>query len=770
MIDNPGNNIDTIRYLTEQLDSYPALRERILRAFLIALHNSNIITVDDMYEQARNDVRQRVEETSTVRDDNVQIATRWDQEEKEAIQKLTIAYVAQSLSRDDIDDIVNLTRKREEAQSISEIAVLPSVSFRLLAKRVKSFCMLPVGQTILEPHEAMSARVALIRYFISDQLQFIGVAKNHILIRDFEPLVDRMIGDDQGMGQIGGKAAGLNLASRILKDAQKEAPSSDVTLSVPDSYFLRSDMLEKFLQHNGLGYLRDQKYKDIDDIIKEYPMIMTVFKNANFPPVVVERLRTMLETVEDAPLIVRSSSLLEDRFKTAFAGKYRSVFVSNQGTVDERLAELLGAIAEVYASIYHPDPISYRKNHNLLDYRENMSVLIQKIVGTRCGDYFLPTWSGVAFSRNLFRRNPRVLPEDGLARLVLGLGTRAVDRVASDFPRVIPLGIPTLRPEVRVDDMVRCSQRSVDVINLAKKTYETVAVADVLRQEAPPQVADIISMFQHGSLRPAMGMMMGDPADAVVTFDRFTQNSPYPAYLRWMLQTLEKAYGCPVDIEVAHDGKKLYLLQCRPQPVGSHVKPVQIPKTVKPADRLFFANRDIMSGSVRDVEYVVLIDPLDYNALDSDQKRLDVAQIVHKLGGQLKDKRFILMGPGRWGSKDPRMGIKVGYSAISHTQMLIEIGRPNQGFVLEASFGSHFFQDLVESNIQYLALYPDDDPDNYNEGFLLANSNFLTKILPEFAAFKDVVRVIHVPDVAGGRLLNVAMDGERQEALGYLAG
>jgi hypothetical protein len=499
-------------------------------------------------------------------------------------------------------------------------------------------------------------------------------------------------------------------------------------------------------------------------------MIMSVFKNANFPPVVIERLRAMLEIVEDAPLIVRSSSLLEDRFKTAFAGKYRSVFVPNQGTVDERLAELLGAIAEVYASVYHPDPISYRKKHNLVDYRENMSILIQKIVGTKCGDYFLPTWSGVAFSRNLIRRNPRVRPEDGLARLVLGLGTRAVDRVASDFPRVIPLGIPTLRPEVRVDDMVRCSQRYVDVINLAKKTYETVAVADVLRQEAPPQVSDIISMFQHGSLRPAMGMMMGDPKDAVVTFDRFTQNSPYPTYLRWMLQTLEKAYGCPVDIEVAYDGKKLYLLQCRPQPVPSNVKPVRVPTDKKPEDRVFFANRDIMSGSVRDIEYIVLVDPFDYNALDSEQKRLDVAQIVHKLGVKLRRKRFVLMGPGRWGSKDSRMGIKVGYSAISHTQMLIEIGRPNQGFMLEASFGSHFFQDLIESNIQYLALYPEEHPDSYNDRFLRGNSNDLAKILPDSAKFKDVVRVIHVPDVSGGRLLNVDMDGEKQQALGYLAG
>jgi hypothetical protein len=197
---------------------------------------------------------------------------------------------------------------------------------------------------------------------------------------------------------------------------------------------------------------------------------------------------------------------------------------------------------------------------------------------------------------------------------------------------------------------------------------------------------------------------------------------------------------------------------------------VRVPAKVKSKDRIFFANRDIMSGSVRDVEYVVLIDPIDYNALDSEQKRLDVAKIVHQLGVKLRAKRFILMGPGRWGSKDPRMGIKVGYAAISHTQMLIEIGRPNQGFVLEASFGSHFFQDLIESNIQYLALYPDDHPHTYNDRFLRGNGNSLAEILPDAAPFEQVVRVIHVPDVTGGRLLNVDMDGEKQEALGYVAG
>jgi hypothetical protein len=222
-----------------------------------------------------------------------------------------------------------------------------------------------------------------------------------------------------------------------------------------------------------------------------------------------------------------------------------------------------------------------------------------------------------------------------------------------------------------------------------------------------------------------------------------------------------------VDIEFAHDGRDFYLLQCRPQVVRGTVE-VRVLADVPRERQVFSACRDIDSGIVHGVEYLVLIDPRDYNRLETAERRLGVARVVRRLNERLQDRRFVLIGPGRWGTRDLRMGIHVGYADINHTAMLIEMARPVGGFVPEVSFGSHFFQDLVESRIPYLALYPEDEGCVFDEEFLHGSPNALTRILPDAAAYQDVVRVIDVAEASGGMLLNVDMDGEAQKALAYI--
>jgi hypothetical protein len=770
LTDRPSHDPDESRRRIDiGLAAHPHLVARVNRALMILLHSRGIVTVDAIHARARDQVTPS--SPSDLVEDNVQVASRWDTQEKGRVQEIVWDEAARAFSPDEIDDVLNLALKREEARTLEEIANLSTVSFRLIAEKVKAFCDLPRGQTRIPESEALAVRVALIRHFISDQLEFIGVAKRHLTVRDFGDLVDRVIGTDSGIGRIGGKAAGMFLAQRILRRARKadpEAPS--ISIRAPESFFLRSDVIEQFLDHVGLVELQSHKYKSIEEIHNEYPMIVEVFKNSEFPRGVVEQLGSMLDKVGHHPLIVRSSSLLEDRFGAAFAGKYRSVFLTNQGDRESRLNELLGAIAEVYASTLHADPISYRRKHHLLDYDENMAVLIQKVVGTRYRHYFLPAWAGVGFSLNEYRKNPRVRPEDGLARIVFGLGTRAVDRVSADWARMIPLGMPTLRAEVKPEDILRYSQRNVDVLNLRDNTFETLPLTELLEEGREfPGLDQAVSVMEHGFIRRPVGAhIFEDPSDLVVTFDRFTHDSAHPAFLRWVLTRLETAYGCPVDIEFAHDGCDFYLLQCRPQVVRQDEE-VQVPSDV-PLDRhVFSACRDIDSGSVHGVEYVVLIDPRDYNQLESAERRLGVARAVRLLNERLQERRFILMGPGRWGTRDLRMGVHVGYSDINYTNMLIEIARPVGGFVPEVSFGSHFFQDLVESRIPYLALYPEEEGNFFDEEFLHGTRNALPDLLPELADYADVVQVIDVAAASGDLLLNVDMDGDAQEALGYLA-
>jgi len=758
-------------YLDGLLARYPELRKRLAQALLIELHGRGVASIDVIHREAHE--RRGVPlDRAGAGDDNAPMAQRWDEEEQSVMHAIVLERAAAAFDREELADLVNLTRKREEAQSLQEIANLSAVSFGLLAERVKAFCALPVGRTTLSEEESVATRVALIRQFVSDQLEFLGVAKGYLRIRDFDEVVDHIIGSEEGSGRIGGKGGGLLLGAKILQTEMERDPAAPaVPFAVPETFFLRSDVLEDFLRINGLQHLQDQKYKPSDEVAKDYPMILQLFRNADWPPAVVEGARQILKRVGDHPLIVRSSSLLEDRFGTAFAGKYRSVFVCNQGDADRRLSELLGAVAEVYASTLHPDPISYRRRHGLLDYSENMAVLVQKTAGRRIGGAFLPVWAGVGFSHNPWRRNPRIRPEDGMARLVFGFGTRAVDRVAEEFPRVVPLGLPTLRPEVKPEDVVRVAQKHADVIDLEAERFATLPVGEILAAGAAfPGVSQVFSRFEHGHLRELMGDgLVGEAGDLVVTFDRFAASGRWPAFLRWALRTLERAYGCPVDIEFACDGETFHLLQCRPQVKRRERAPVHLPAAIENERRIFSANRDVITASVHGVEYVVLVDPRDYNSLAGDDRRLAVAQAVHRLNAALAGRRFILMGPGRWGSKDLRMGIRVGYADIDNAAMLIEIARAEGGYVPEVSFGSHFFQDLVESEIHYLPLYPDEPGVVFNDAFLRGGADVLAELLPEAAGLAGVVRVIHVPRAAPGRLLNVDMDGDNQEALAYLA-
>jgi len=758
-------------HIQQLLADHPTLASRFLRSLLITLHGQGVVTLEEVQRQADESLRD-AQERAAVTDDNAPVAIRLDEEQRRRVQELTVAYAARHLTTDAIDDVLNITRKRDEAMNLEEIANLSTVSFGLLRQKIHDFNAIPRGLSRLSDHEATSVRVALIKRLISEQLEFVGIAKRYLTIRDFDAIVSRIIGPDDGNGLIGGKAGGMVLGAKILqREARRDPAAPRLRIHVPESWFVRSDVMERFIQHNALHEFLDQKYKPIEEVRRQSTVVLNLFRNADFPPAIVARMSELVAETDGHPLIVRSSSLLEDRFGTAFAGKYRSIFVTNQGPPQERLDQILGAIAEVYASTLMPDPISYRQRHNLIDFTENMGILIQKLVGRRIGPYFLPVFAGVGFSWNPFRRNPRIRPEDGLARIVFGLGTRAVDRTASDFPRMIPLGSPSVRPEVTVRDIVGASQRDVDVINVEQNRFETVAVADVMRHGGQvPGTRYVFSTLEHGFLRPLLGDgMLGTAEDLVVTFDGFTREAAYPASVQWMLKTLEKAYGCPVDIEFAGDGERLYLLQCRPQAVRSPRRSATVPAAVPVPRRIFSASRDIDPGEVASLEWLVIIDPRDYHRVEGEDRRLAVARAVSRLNQRLQDSRFALLGPGRWGSKDSRLGVRVTYADINNTRLLVEIARRQEGMVPEVSFGSHFFQDLVESDIAYLALYPDDEANHYDDAFLRGSPNKLAELLPGDAGLADVVRVIHVPEVAGGQLLHVAMDGDRQEALGYLA-
>jgi pyruvate,water dikinase len=617
---------------------------------------------------------------------------------------------------------------------------------------------------------ANSVRVALIRRFFTEQLEYINIAKKYLNIEDFFDLVGRVVFPSDSHGKLGGKSAGLFLASRILGQASGRVKAIG-EVKKPKTWYVTSDGLIAFTQYNNLDEVIEQKYKDIEEIRQEYPHLVQVFKNSAFPPEIVKGLSVALDDFGEVPLIVRSSSLLEDRLGTAFAGKYKSLFLANQGDKKKRLEALLDAIAEVYASIFSPDPIQYRAERGLLDFYEEMGILIQAVVGERIGKYFFPAFAGVAFSRNEFRWSPRIRREDGLLRLVPGLGTRAVDRVSDDYPILVAPGQPNLRVNVSTYEVIRYSPKKIDAIDLENNCFTTIGIKDLMREVGGqfPAPAKTFSILRDGVLQRPMGIATDfGKANAVVTFDGLITGTPFMRQVEAILRTLEMAFGFPVDVEFASDGTDFYLLQCRPQSQSPEESAMEIPAGVPEEETLFTARKFIANGRVSDITHIVYVDPDRYSEVGGLQELMAVGQAVGKLNKLLPRRQFVLMGPGRWGSRgDIKLGVRVTYSEINNAAMLIEVARKKGNYVPDVSFGTHFFQDLVESGIRYLPLYPDDPGVKFNERFLKSAPNKLTAHLPEFAHLEETLRVIDVPEATKGKVLQVLMNADRDEALAH---
>jgi len=747
---------ETRRHLEGYLEAYPGLRGRVCRILLLHLHSQGHIRIEDVYRRA-----QRAEEWNLPADPNRPRARLWAADEKESINSIVIDLAAEHLSPREVENIVWAAHRRDEAQSLQTLSRMPDVPLELIAEKVSQYAAMPAGDEAEATPEG--TKVALIRRFISNRLDYIAVAKQYLRVRDISWILDRVVSTERGSGLVGGKAAGMMLAASILRSQDACGP-----IELPDTIFVLSDAYDQFKAVNGLGHLEDHKYKPQEEIREDFRAISEVFRNAEFPPRIADLLRIELDRHGERPLIVRSSSLLEDNFGATFSGIYRSIFLPNQGDLEGRLHDLLGAISEIFSGVFSPDAISYRRRHNLLDYDERMAVMIQPVVGRTYGRYFLPALAGVAFSRNDYRWTGRIRRKDGLVRIVLGLGTHAVDRVG-DYARMVPLKAPTMRPEGTPEEIINASQRQADVLDLKGGGFTNIPVTQVLDVMRDEGIADYVSIIEEdGRLSVPVGTRVVAPAGSLaVTFDRMLGRGEFTRRMRAILGVLEDSYETPVDVEFAMDQGKLYVLQCRP--LGGEMSQVRtpVPSGIASTDRVFSARRYINNGTLDDIEYVVLIDPRDYLPLGRSE-RLHLARAVGEINHRLREKKFILMGPGRWGSQDLRLGVQVSYADIDNARALIEIARQSEGFSPEPSFGTHFFQDLIEASILYLPLDPEDPEAIFNEDILLGGENAFPAICPEHAELADAVRVLDIRQRFPDRRLRLVMDGEAQEALCFL--
>lgn len=533
---------------------------------------------------------------------------------------------------------------------------------------------------------------------------------------DYFALQDRMIGS----GAIGGKACGMLLARRI---AEKKVSGYTAHEEPHDSFYIGSDVFYSYIVFNDDWNLR-VKQRSADGYFSAAPELQQHLLNGTFPPGIREKFRKVIDYFGQSPYIVRSSSFLEDGFGNAFAGKYESVFCPNHGSLDNRIAEFENAVRTVYASTMDYSALEYRKRRGLDKKDEQMAVLVQRVSGSYYGNYFFPGAAGVGYSHSAYQWMPNMNPDAGMLRIVMGLGTKAVDRTKLDYPRLSNLDAPTKTIYSTMEQKHKYSQRYVDIIDCAENTQKDVPF-ETLLSLLPRWYKQLV--MQEDYEVESMLRQRGTPREVwFVNCEGLLKNRAFTGLMQRLLRTLDEVYGNPVDIEYAinmnEDGEFVVnLLQCRPlyqSEAGERIDLKQIH-----AERTFFEIRDSSMGNSgrTKIDVIVQVDPVAYYNYPYAKKH-DVAKAVGQINRYFENSglHLMLLTPGRIGTSSPELGVPVCFGDISNFSVICEVSDSRAGYNPELSYGSHMFQDLVEAEITYGAIFRNEktlcyDPEMFHE-------------------------------------------------------
>ncbi|MBE0635946.1 hypothetical protein IH601_08120 [Candidatus Bipolaricaulota bacterium] len=508
-----------------------------------------------------------------------------------------------------------------------------------------------------------------------------------------------------GSGEIGGKARGLVFVMDYLHKGG-ELTQYQSSLRFPDSTIITTEIFDDFMTQNQLASAVKAGCTDKSVLESLGEQIVS----CPFPASWEDSLVRFLEH-ESRPLAVRSSSVMEDNTDHSFAGIYLSDFLSNRGSMEERLADLTHTIKRVYASTFSPNARAYRKRHGLDWRNEKMAILVQNMIGSQYSHgLFYPLVGGVAFSINYYPWTTRLKPEDGIVRLVVGTGTRAVGR---EYARVFSPKLPGLRPEGSdVRTIIRASQETVDVLDMEIGRL-TQRKLQTLSNPLLTRICSIVD--EDGTLRDpfSAASMLSSDQRFVASFTRLIEGQtimPFTPLVRETLASLEALLEYPIDIEFAVDfsspeaskhGSPLFVvLQVRP--LGARPEHREIPIPEIPADRRVMECSNVLgNGTLKNIRHLVFVDPDAYRW----DHAFDIARAVGRINHQLDDldEPYILIGPGRWASSNPQLGVPAQYNEISGAVLIVEMSTAT--FSPELSYGTHFYADMVASGVLYLPFH-----------------------------------------------------------------
>ena len=575
------------------------------------------------------------------------------------------------------------------------------------------------------------------------------LVERFLTLEDFLAIRDRMI----GIGSVGGKTLGMLVARAILRERD---PALAGRLEAHDSFFVGAEVFVTYLVQNGVWWLREQQKKPesfLQGLEDGRKRILT----GHFPEGILEQFEGMLDYFGESPYIVRSSSILEDARGNAFSGKYESVFVANRGSREKRKEALLEAVRRVYASVLDEEALRYRKRRGLLESEERMALLIMRVSGGPHGRFYYPQAAGVGLSFNPFVWHKDIDPRAGVVRLVFGLGTRAVDRSDDDYTRLVALNAPNRRPEADVDGICEHSQRRMDCLDLQEGKFVSLPFQDVI-QEGPEFDLDLYLS------------RMGD-GFPLTTFDRLLTDTPVAADLRRMLEVLESVYEHPVDIEFTlnflGDGSyRIHLLQCRTFQIRPELGAMSLAPPTSRTPLLAAHGAVIGVSREQPLSRLVYIVTEKYAQLP-EQTRYEVARLIGQINRlhPADDRGLMLIGPGRWATSSASLGIPVSFTEISRASVVCEVVAMHESLVPDVSLGTHFFNDLVEHDMLYVAYFPKKAGNSLDSDWFRSAPSRLLELIPDATALAEVVRLIDCREA--GQPVWLRADAMAQEVLLY---
>ena len=525
--------------------------------------------------------------------------------------------------------------------------------------------------------------------------------KSNFTPEDYFEVHSRMV----GTGMIGGKACGMLLSRKIVENHR---PDIFERFEPHDSYYIGSDVFYAYIVDNGFWDLRIKQRTE-----EGYFTLAGEFEKkimeGKFPTGIEAEFRRILDYYGNDPVIVRSSSILEDGFGNAFAGKYESVFCGNQGDPEERLQKFEEAVKIVYASTMSMSALDYRKRRGLDKRDEQMAILVQRVSGSRYEGFFMPCTAGVGYSVSPYRMGSEK-PKSGMLRLVMGLGTAAVDRRTGSYPRLVSLDAPTKVLSTDMSDRQQFSQRIVDAISADTNDVEGFDAMNICKS-VPRYLKNMI--YSHNYETESRLRERGDWRDVLfITCDGLTKNEQLMTDMRDILELIQTHYEYPVDTEYtinfAPNGSYVIdLLQCRPLQLTAEGDKITVPDGVDNR-RILLETKGVSMGFSREIaiDGVVYIDPILYYQMPY-RRKYEIKEAISQVNWRFRNqgKHLLLLTPGRICTSSPELGVPSGFSDISEFSVIAEVSESKVGYIPELSYGSHIFQDLVEAGILYTAVF-----------------------------------------------------------------